>query len=79
MNNHRQQSRKYTDRIDDSVDSKQNGSGAQKPHLQRYGGVENGAHQRHHSSHAVVTDKSLERQTNHKNWGKRMTRGHVAT
>lgn len=63
MNNHRQQSSKYTDRIDDSV--------------QRYGGVENGAHQRHHSSHAVVTDKQLERKMNHKNRGK--TCGHVAT
>lgn len=75
LNNHRQQSSKYSDRIDDSVDSKQNGDGAQK--LQRYTGLENGAHRRHHSSHAVITDKSIDRKMNHKNWGK--TREHNAT
>lgn len=70
MNSRRQQSSKYTDRIDDSGASTQNGSVAQNQQLQRYDGVENGAHQRHHISHAVVTHKPIDRQMKHKNWGK---------
>lgn len=71
MNNRRQQSTKYSDRIDDTAaGSKLSGDGAPKQQLQRYDGDENGARQRHHSSHAVATDKLIEKQMNHKNWGK---------
>lgn len=71
INNRRQQSSKYTDRIDDGVGGILNGDNAQKQQPQRYDDDdENGARQRHHSTHAVETDKSVDRQMNHKHWGK---------
>lgn len=67
-NDRRQQSNKYTDRIDGS---KETDDDEQKQQLQRYDGDDVIARQRHHSSQAADSDKLIDRQMNHKNWGKR--------